>query len=304
MEFSLDGSDVRPVWQDRYGGTTAICQIRDEEDTFLAIEGAYKGFHCEQAGIIHVSRTKNGWNIRRIAELPFAHRMMVIRVGVSAFVLVATLCGGKDNRDDWSKPGALYIGQLDEAHPETLALSPLLEGIHQNHGMCRREWGGESSLLISGREGLFEIAIPKSADGEWPCKKLLDEPISDIFPYDIDGDQKQEMIAITGFHGNTMIIYKERACGWERVYEFPTPFGHFVWGGELFGRRSILTGYRAANGGLVLLQKKPDVYSFDITFIDELEAPINLEVLNQKDRVTLFTTSGATHRVMRYTIEP
>ena len=301
VNFAPGGGDVETVWDGELGGTTGLCQLPGGNDEFLAIEGFYKGLQCEGAGIIHVRRENGGWQVRRLCDLPFAHRLCLAQVDGETHVIVGTLCRGKIDREDWSQPGKIYVG-LWRGDELSLELRELSEDIHQHHGMYRGRRDGREVILVSGREGVFEIAVPGNAEEGWTPRRLLDEPIGDVCPYDIDGDGVDELLTVKDFHGNEMVVYKETRDGWQAVYSFPICYGHFVWGGKVCGEDVVITGYRRSNGGLVLLRKIPGEWRFDIIHVDQLEAPVNMEVVQENGRTMLFTTSENTHRVVKYTI--
>lgn len=300
VHFALDGTDVQTIWNGDLGGVTGLGQLPGGGMDFLAIEGAYKGFNCEGAGLMHVWQERGQWRTRRLADLPFAHRMCVIDVGGAVFVMVATLCGGKDDRDDWSRPGKVYLARW--TGPENIGFKPVIEGIHKNHGLFRGRLDGREVVLITGEEGVYEIAPPAKADGEWTHRLIMDEPISDVCVYDIDGDGEDELVAIRGFHGDEMAVFKRSGGKWAPVYRLPVNFGHFVWGGTVLGRDAVITGYRGANGALVLLRKVPGEWRFDIDVIDQLEAPINMQPLTMDGATVLFVTCGGSDSVVRYVL--
>jgi hypothetical protein len=300
VHFPLDGGEAETVWDGDLGGTTGIAQIPGREREFLAIEGFYKGLQCETAGIMHVWEKDGAWRTERVFDLPFAHRICTVERDGVVFVIVCSLCAGKDNFEDWSKPGTVYLGRWTGQGP--LVMEPIVEGIHQNHGMFKGTLDGREVILVSGRDGVFEIAIPERADGAWPCRKLIDEPVGDVCACDIDEDGEDEIVAIKGFHGNEMAVYKRVDGTWSTVYSHPISFGHFVWSGNIFGHNAIITGYRRSNGALVLLRKVPGEWRFDIDYLDQLISPINIEVVPGV-RPVVYATSESTHQVLRYTLE-
>ncbi len=308
IHFAPDGADVQTIWDgESLGGVTGLDQLPEGGMDFIAIEGAYKGFNCEKAGVIRARQENGEWRVTRLAELPFAHRMCVPAVGGKAgqagkaFVLVASLCGGKDNKDDWSRPGAVWLAEWKGG--DRLDFAPLIEGIHKNHGLFHGRFDGRESVLITGEEGVFVIRVPDVPGGEWLWERIMDEPVGDVCAYDIDADGEDELIVIRGFHGREAAVYKRVDGAWTAMYRFPVDFGHFIWGGKVLGRDAFITGYRGANAALVLFRKVPGVWNFDIDCIDQLESPINMLPLETDEGLALYVTNAASDSVARYLIK-
>lgn len=285
------------VWRDA-GGTMSISQI-EADGTFLAVQNFFKGFNSNTACIVKAAPGIDGrWTVEKYLDLPYVHRFDVIDVEEKRFLLAATLCDGKDFKEDWSRPGRVWLGEMTE---EGCRLETLIPGITKNHGFYRGLRDGRQVVLISGMEGLFEIRIPERPDGEWKWEKLMDKEISDAAVADIDNDGMDEIMTIEGFHGSRAVVNKLVEGRWTEVYSFPVKFGHVVWGGTILGKNSMLIGYREENAPLILMRKKegPD-FRMEHIYIDELEGPTNISVLDQGNRCRILCSCGKTQQVVIY----
>lgn len=260
------------------GGTMTIRHISDGE--FLATHRFFKRFQAQAAVVSAVTREADGsWSRTEVLKLPYLHRFCVLDVGNEKWLLGGTLCDGKASFEDWSQPGGVYVGRIPDNIKEPIEVKCIYHGIRKNHGMFCGLHNGRQVAMVTGCEGAFEVIPPDNGDGAWLVKKLLDTEISDIRAYDIDGDGKDELITIEGFHGDRLRVYHESGDGFKLMYEYPIAFGHGLWCGEMLGRRAILIGYKNANGALVALQPKDaEVFTMDIAVIDELEQTANIDV--------------------------
>lgn len=308
--------DLVNVWENA-GGTMGIVQTGDD-GTFLAVQNFFKGFRSETACIVQARPELNGkWKVEKLIDLPYVHRFDVIGIKGTQFLVASTLCDAKDYKEDWSRPGRVWLGKLPDDPPkikedpadkslgnteeELFRLTTLIPAITKNHGFCRCSYRGRQVILISGMEGLFEIPIPDTPDGPWTYHKLLDREISEAAVVDFDGDGVEELVTIEGFHGNQIVINQFQDGTFHPVYTYPVAFGHVVWGGDILGRASILVGYREDNAALLLLQKNSGPgFSMEHIFIDELQGPTNICVRSMEDRFQILCSCGKTQQIVLY----
>lgn len=225
------------------GGCMGFAPVPGKSDALFMITEFYPIFKSEKAGI-HYFQAVDGlntpWQGNRIIDLPFVHRITVVSNGSNSFLIAATVCGGKDYQDDWSKPGAVYAvpiptslsGAQEESGPSNQKgnigggpstgqsvgpardwkLMPVIEGLHKNHGMNNGTYNEKPCVYITGTEGLFVLYVPEAGRGghieDWKYEKLIDTEISEVFPADLDGDGVDELAVIEPFHGNAMSVYK------------------------------------------------------------------------------------------------
>lgn len=297
---------VSEVW-DKPGGTMSLIPIPKRQEAFFAIQEFFPIFKSENAGLVYATvgddKTKP-WKVQRVLDLPFIHRAEVVMAGNSPYVVAASLCGGKDFIDDWSKPGKVYVSPVPEGVNGKWKLTPVLEGISKNHGMHVTKALGEQAVLISGQEGLFSIHVPNSPDKSWKSERLLSHEISDMYVGDIDGDGQPEIITIESFHGNTLAVYKQFDLKWKKVCEAQMDFGHVVWTGKLFGKPAILAGNRGGEKELVVLRfgtRRRNM--LESIVLDQGVGPTQAVVINKHDGDLIISANHGIGEVALYEVK-
>lgn len=248
--------DSFKVW-DAPGGTMTICQLSDRGD-FLANQRFLPVFDAADCRLVWGERVNEGYKIHEVQTIPYLHRFDLLNIGGQKVFVGATLCGGKDSQQDWSKPGAVYVGNLPADPAKPISLTPLLEGLTKNHGLCTTQLGGTSVVLIAAGEGVFALYPPSSPDGKWETVRLTENEASEAAVVDFDGDGQDELVTIEGFHGDKMIVRKELDGRWEIIYSMDIEFGHALWGGVLLGQNRILVGWRRGENRLMCLTCTPN----------------------------------------------
>lgn len=300
--YPRDGvSPINTVWENA-GGCMSISQVA-ADGTFLAVQNFFKGFNAKEACLTKsVPDGRGGWETSLFLDFPYLHRFETIDVEDQKFIILSKLCAKKEFKEDWSKPGTVYLGKINRSLEPPVELEQLIPSLTKNHGFYRGRRLGRDILLISGEEGLFEVEIPKRKHLPWKVVKLLDREISDAAVVDIDGDGVEELVTIEGFHGDHIAVNKLQDGAWTEVYRYPAPFAHVVWGGMILGRQSLLLAYRNDNGALMLLRKsdKPGAYYMDHLVIDEMVSPTNCAVDSRLDCCLIHSCNGKTQQVVRY----
>lgn len=236
------------------GGTTDLCPHPRDDSIFFAVSGFVPVFDAAESHFNVVRRNGDGWLMTPIEKVPYLHRFDVLDRGGRLFLIGATLCESKKERDDWSSPGEVFVREI---HADTFALgepTSILGDQYVNHGFIRTVWDGREVYLISSRSGLWRLDIPRDPLGEWNAVQILDEPISDSAVCDIDGDGSDELAVISPFHGDTFRIMKPSGSSMEVVHSRSIEFGHVLWGGQINGIPSFILGYRKAEKALVLIR--------------------------------------------------
>lgn len=302
--FNADGSNVQQVWEEP-GGTMTIWPIPGRME-FIATHGFFKGFNSKTSHIVHVKRNLKGdFSHKTILAVPYLHRFCVVEIDGEYYLVGSTLCKDKDFKEDWSKPGSVYIGKLSKDFDKQVDVHEILGGITKNHGLYHGPHDNLAQVVIvTGVEGAFELIPPEHADEEWAMRQLLDVEVSEIRCYDIDGDGVDELITIERFHGDRLNIYRLENGSYTRIYSYPVAFGHALWCGKLFGKNSILIGYKDSNAALVLLQasERDGVFTMASTVIDEFEQATNLDVWEDEDVVNIYVACSS-GKVIRYMLK-
>jgi len=233
--------------------------VPGRDDALFMIAGFYPIFRGEAAGVTlirAVNRFDEPWTGERIAELPFVHRISSVSTNGGDFLVGATICGGKDSQDDWSRPGAVYAFEIG-ADQSLGPPATILPDIHRNHGMALGSFRGVRSLLISSDEGVFALAFPGEADPDghevnpWETSVILDHAVSEIAQFDFDSDGVDELAVIEPFHGDELAVYKDERGTWNKIFSAKLEFGHGLSAGMLLGQPVIVVGNRVGTKDLV-----------------------------------------------------
>jgi hypothetical protein len=279
----------------------AILPDPESPPDLFAIMGCFPGYQFHGAGIYRLTRTTSGgtWMASRVADLPFAHRMDLVRRGSGRFLLAANLAQDKSSPADWDRPGSLWAADLSSG-PGPWKLTPIVEGIHKNHGLLRCSFEGRDSLLVSGAEGLFAIDVQQPADG-WAARRILSHEVSEIAVFDLDGDSMEELATIEPFHGDRLRVYHRDGSAWRPRWEAELSFGHGMLAGSFAGKRCLLVSNRSGSKDLLLFEFSSGRGPAR-TVIDQGCGSANLLVLPTKGRDLLFATNQAAGEIARYTV--
>lgn len=285
--YLYDGPDFAQttIW-DGPGGTMSMVPVPGMQGDFLAVQNFFPTFDSAEATIVWAHPLVNGqWEIKTILRLPYVHRFDIV-TGADGmhYFIGCTLCTSKADKEDWSDPGKIYVGELPQLLHTPMELHVLKDGLLKNHGYSRVNWNGKMASMVTCENGVFAVTPPTEKGGEWSLEQIDDIPTSDIAVGDIDGDGEQELITIEPFHGSSFVIRHRDGNGWKQVYKYPEPmeFGHVVWAGTLRGIPTIIGGQRRNTKDLFYIQYQDGQYVK--TTIEEGGGPSNVAVVNGKER--------------------
>jgi hypothetical protein len=287
------------VW-DGPGGTMSLVPLPHGDGEFLAIQEFFPIFQSEHAGIVYAEPRVGGvpWTVRRVADLPFVHRIEAVDVGHGVYLIAASLCGGKAAVDDWSKPGTVYAAAIPGDRSERWTLEPILTGIGKNHGMHVTELQGRRVVLIAGQQGLFAIRLPAKEGDKFHSERLLDHEVSDVVAFDLDGDGQKELVTIEPFHGDRLCIYKNTPTGWRPGLAHRIAFGHALWAGTLRNRPAIVFGNRGGKKELAILNPSTG----GCRVIDDGVGPAQVTVVHEPARDLILSANHGVGEVVLYEI--
>lgn len=277
------------------GGCMGFAMVPGRPDALFMITRFYPIFKSEQAGV-HLYQASDGlntpWAGQRIIDLPFVHRISVVGNGMDNYLVAASVCEGKDFQDDWSKPGAVYAAKIQDDLAGPWKLVPILEGIHQNHGMQVRSFQGKPCVYVAATEGVFRLAVPASGQSEWQVTQLLDHKVSELYLADLDGDGQDEMAVIEPFHGNTMSVYKNVNNTWQKIYSAALAFGHGLWAGTFGESQVVFAGNRSGDANLACFRvTSSDPFAMEASVVDEGSGTTNLDVIQTKQGSALIASN-------------
>lgn len=287
------------------GGVMAILEAAEERAIFY-IEGFYPVFDSARARIVKVEleRNGNGWTAERrrtVAEIPYVHRIAQLKEADGYFIAAGKLCKHKDSPDDWSTSGSMEIGRYD-SNKGVETFEQIQDGIYKHHAMfVKKNESGYDDLYFGGSEGAF---VTTRQNGCWVTRQILEVPISDLVCYDLDGDGKDEIAIIEGFHGDKAVIYKENENGYERALELPLNFGHVLWGGSFLGEPGLITGSRGGEKRLMLYRfnsaSENKITVSRESEIDKGQAPAQIIVNEQKESAEIIAANHGAAQLAGY----
>ena len=295
------------VWE-KPGGTMTLVPVPGRNGDILAIEKFFPIFQSKEAGIVYAAPGGNPgepWRVRRVLDLPYVHRVEIVSVGKTPYLVAATLCAEKSFQEDWSHPGSVYVGRIPDNPEGPWTLTPVLEGITKNHGMHKTVLNGKQVVLIGGREGLFSLEVPDGPNRPWNHVQLSDTETSDMYVADFDGDGIQEIASIEPFHGDRLVFYKYGQNSLEVMWEEPIHFGHAVWMGRIAGRNAALICSRGGEKETALLYPKKDgPGTLEKVIIDSGVGATQIAVVNLSDRDLVLAANNGVEELALYEILP
>jgi hypothetical protein len=302
---------VAPPWREARtlvpgpGGCMALVPDPERPGDLYAVMGCFVGYKFQGGGVYRISQGSTAEAAaERILDLPFAHRIGLVRRGAAQYLLAANLAEDKKDAADWSQPGAVYAAALRGSGSESpLTAEPILPGIHKNHGFLLADFEGRASLLVGAAEGLFSVDL-QAPGKEWPSRRVLDREVSEMAVFDVDGDGMDELVTIEPFHGNTLRAYRKTAAGWSPFWDGEISFGHCVLAGMFDGRRSVIVSSRTGDKSLLMFQFAEDPQSPRRIVVDESPAASNMVVLPRAEGDLLFSANQAEGEIAVYAARP
>jgi hypothetical protein len=288
------------------GGCMALVADNERPDTLFTVMGCFLGYKFQTGGVYRIG-PEPGNTAEKIIDLPFAHRIDFVDRGGTRFLIAATLAAAKSDPAEWSKPGSLYASRVPRAAGESWELTPVLEGIHRNHGLLVAQFMGRRSVLVSGAEGLFAADLGSGGD-DWAFRQVVSREISEIAVSDIDGDGAEELITIEPFHGNCARVYKQVSSRWQLAWETELAYGHCLLAGTLNGVRTILVSNRAGSRDLLLFQFEAPraggakgITSPKRHVVDPGAGAANMLIVSHEGTDRIFATNQAAGEIVSYT---
>lgn len=293
------GQQELKLW-DNPGGSMNIVPIPGRTNEFYGTQKFLPVFAAAECTLNHIVYKDGSWTVTEVQKFPYLHRFDLYEVEGQVYFIGASLCGGKEFVQDWSKPGSVYAGKLSEDLSQAFEPKKIYSGITKNHGFCRVD-GAPMHYLITGVEGVFDFEVPKDPMAEdWKIVQMMNHEVSDIAVCDIDSDGVVEYATIEPFHGNKCLIYKEIQGELKVVKEYPIEFGHVIWGGPLAGEASFLLGYRKEAMELSRISMKDGEFTNDL--IEGNVGPSQVSVAQDGEKTYILSANRQIDELAVYTV--
>lgn len=279
-----DFKDKKTLWEGG-GGTMSMVTVPDYEGYFFASKGFHSMVDAETSGVF-LFRYKDGeFSAERVLDLPHLHRFDVVCIGDRRFFIGAALHSGKENKEDWSNPGKLFVAELpiDLDGEINVELTLLKEGLTKNHGFNTGTWNGTEVAFIASDEGVFAV-IPPQGDNhdDWTIEQVFDFPVSDVATIDLDGDGELEFALLRPFHGNQFDVYKKVDGVYKSVFTYhkPLDFYHAIYADTFNGVPSFVIGARKEDMDLFLVQYDKGQKQIRSHLIDTMVGSSNARIIH------------------------
>lgn len=282
--YSGDNFENKEVVWDNAGGCMSIIPIPNKKHEFLAVQEFYLKVNPSLAKIVWGKYDKEtGWQIKDVLHLPYLHRFDIYHKNGVNYFIGATIAEDKKDKEDWTKPGQIYVGVLPDNPTDGIELTKIIDDCYKNHGYCRGQYNGSICGYFASEQGVLRVTPPEAIGGEWKIEKIMEGKISEIAFVDIDHDGVEEMMTIEPFHGNSIKIYKLRNNKYECDFVYPTEidFAHTLVGTKFCGRNSFIGGVRRVNAELFVVQYIDGKY--EVTIVENGVGPANIDVVHREN---------------------
>ena len=297
-----DFSRKETVWEGDRGGCMSIIPFATRKGEFLAVNEFYLKISPSAAKLVWGKKTADGWEVKDLFNLPYLHRFDIYHVDGKDYVICATIARDKAFKDDWSRPGQIYVGEVPEdLENGNVVLRQLGDGYYRNHGYARGEYAGKVCGYFGSDYGIVRVTPPH--DGEdWKVEKILDGNISEVALADIDGDGNEEIMTIEPFHGNTINVYKLKDGKYEVDYTYPNEidFAHALVGTTLTGKPCFVAGIRRVNCEAFVLTYEDGAYK--VTTVETGIGPANLDVVHHRGKEYILAANHTRNEAAIYEV--
>lgn len=297
----LDFKEKEIVWEKDRGGCMSIIPFKNREGEFLAVNEFYLKVSPSKAKLVRGRKTQSGWEIHDVFNLPYLHRFDIYNIKGRDFVVCATIARDKANKEDWSRPGQVYIGEIPKnLNEENIVLTQVADGLYKNHGYTKGIFNGEECGYFGCDDGLYRLTYEND---KWEFKKILEGHIGEIALSDIDNDGIQELMTIEPFHGNTINVYKHINGVYKVVYTYPNEidFAHALVGTTLNDKNCFIAGIRRINCELFVLTYENN--EFNVHMVDTGVGPANLDVIHFDNKEYILSANHTKNEAAIYAVE-
>lgn len=301
--FSGEDFDQKEMVWTKPGGCMSIIPIPHVEHQVLAVQEFYLKVSPSLSKIVWGTYDKQtGWKFQDVLSMPYIHRFDIYHVDGVNYFIGATIATSKEDKNDWSVPGRIYVGVLPEDLSKGIEVSVLCDGLYRNHGYWHAKEDGKDVGYFGSDQGIMRVTPPTHVGEDWSCEKILDGQIGEIATIDIDGDGVDEIMTIEAFHGDRIKIYKKIDGAYEEVYHYDQKidFAHTLVGAKLAGVNTFLAGVRREEAELFYVQYIDGAYV--TTIIEKGVGPANLCVVNEEERDLIVAANHTKNEAAVYVV--
>ncbi len=312
--FSENGEQLETVWTEP-GGVMTMTPVPNSDGQFLATHRFYSPNDSLNAKIIIATpKSKDNWEIRTLAKIPFVHRFGILnRAGVN-YIIACALKTGHEFKNDWRFKGACFGAVLPEDlsgfnDSNLLKFDLICDGMLRNHGYAKISHGGHDAAIVACEEGTFLISPPAVLGASWEVEKIHSLPSSDSVLVDFDGDGKLELGCIAPFHGNSLTIYHLDEYGnYVPQWKYPRPeketeMIHATWTCEILGKKTWIIGWRKGTKNTIAITWDAEAGDYHVDMIDTNTGCANaMHFKNSQGVDVIVGTNREINEVALYTI--
>lgn len=186
--------------------------------------------------------------------MEYIHRFTLATTETGLYIILATIADKKDFKEDWSRPGSIYAGKIEDFE-KPIKLVKIKSDLFRNHGFCHDTRENHNEIYFGSDQGIDKLYL-KGDIKDWKFERIFHNPTGEIAIGDLDGDGIDEIITIEAFHGNKIRIYDQKSKELNLVYEYDNEidFAHALIYTTLRGVPSFVCGVRRVESELFYIQ--------------------------------------------------
>lgn len=297
--YSLEDYTEETIFKN-IGGTMSIVPLNtkdEQQESFLISQKFYPGFQAKESKIVKLTKKEEHWVSEEVLVMPYLHRFDIIQNDGKDYIVCATLCTWKNEREDWSSPGHVFVGEYDRNNNTVKNLRIVLANITKNHGFIKVQENQQQTVIISSEDSVYKIFVEKD---HYYYKNINGIPSSEITLVDINNDGEQEMVIIEEFHGKTLGVYDRKGELLTRINR-DASFLHSLWSGSFAGQNIVICGARRGLSDLVLIyfNEKMDL---QVVEIDSNVGSANIIVEEIENGLSIISANNLVNEVAAYSL--
>lgn len=291
MYYGKDYENKENVWTEP-GGCMSIVPIPGKEKEFLAVQEFYLKVTPSLAKLVWGKYVDGKWEFKDVLSLQYIHRFGIFTANGVNYLILTTVATTKKEKNDWSVPGCIYVGELPDDPSKGVELEVLVDGLFRNHGYWQTKENGIDVAYFGSDQGIIRVSPPTKKGGQFKVDFIMEGNVGEVATIDIDNDGEDELMTIEPFHGNSIQIYKKIDGKYQKVWKYNNEidFAHALVGTTLAGQNAFVCGVRRIDSELFIVTYEDGEYK--VTMVDKGVGPANIAVVHEEDRDIIV---GANH---------